>query len=376
MPSLLVPLRRFAAIATLGVLATAQAQTHEHEGVTRHSLAIGQSVALSGPAAAVARPYHQGAKLFFDRLNAAGGIHGRKIELLALDDKGEPAAAAANTKELLSQGVLCLFGYYGAPQVAAAYPLVQNAGAVMVAPLTAADALRGEQYPRLYALRPGYAQEAAAVARHAQTLGVRKLAVLHAGDGETLAALESTQRSLPQLGVQLAATEAVSAGGVQKVMAAAPEAVLLIAGAREAAAAVRQLRAKGFDRQIYAFSIAGESLLADALGPDGNGVVVTRVVPGSDNPDTALARELAAGAAAAHLGRPNVYMMEGYIAAQVLAQALRQASAEPTPARLREALEKFHGFDLGGFRVRSATDKDAAKAVEMAMIDAQGRIRE
>lgn len=377
MLDILRPFRKFmVAVAAVAAMSGPHAQPPARDAGTRHALLIGQSVALSGPAAAVARPYHEGARLYFDRLNAAGGIHGRKVDLLTLDDHGEPAMALANTKKLLDHGVLCLFGYYGSPQVAAAYPLLRDTQALMFAPMAASDTLRGERFPNIYALRPDYAHEVAAVARHAETLGVRKLAVLHAGDGESLAALESVRRNLPQLGTQLAAAEPISAGGAQKVLASAPESVLVLGGVRDAAHGVRQLRAGGFHRTIYVFSNAGESLLAAELGADGAGVVATRVVPGSDSLHTPIARELAAQALAAQLGRPNVYMMEGYLAAHVLATALRQASPEPTPARLRSAIEQMHDLDAGGFRIGYAKDRVASKVVELALIDSYGRVRD
>lgn len=379
MKSILLPLWWFlAAVLATSAIAAAQAQVqrHAHDGVTRNSLIIGQSVALSGPAAVAARPFHQGARVYFDRLNAAGGIHGRRIELLTLDDYGEPATTVANTRKLLDRGVLCLFGYYGSPQVAAAYPLARDAGTIMFAPLAGADTLRGEQFPNLYTLRPDYAEETAVVARHAQMLGARKLGILHAGDGEALAALDAARRGLSQLGARLVAERLISAGGVGNVLAAEPESIVVIAGTREAADAVRQVRAKQFHRPVYVFSNAGEALLADELGATGAGVVVARVVPGTENAQTSIARELVATATAERLGPPNVYMMEGYLAAHVLAQALRQASAEPTPAKLRTAIEKLHEMDAGGFRVHYAKDGVASKLVELALIDSQGRIRE
>lgn len=377
MTSILLPRRTFmAGLLAASTLRTAQAEKNAHDGAGRHGLVIGQSVALSGPQAGAARPYHQGARVYFDRLNVTGGIHGRRIELLTLDDYGEPATAVANTRKLLDRGVLCLFGYYGSPQVAAAYPLVRDAGILMFAPLAAADTLRGEQFPNVYTLRPDYAQETAAIARHAQTLGARKLGILHAGDGEALAGLDAARRSLPQLGARLVAEGTISAGGVGNVLAAGPESIVIIAGTREAADAVRQLRTKQFHRPVYVFSNAGESLLADELGAAGAGVVVARVVPGTENAQTSIARELVATATAERLGRPNVYMMEGYLAAHVLAQALRQVAAEPTPARLRSAIEKVHDLDAGGFRVHYARDRVGSKLVELALIDSQGRIRE
>ena len=126
-----------AALALTGV--TAQAQ----EGVSKTTIVLGQSLALTGPGSALALPFHQGAKMYFDRVNAAGGIGGRKIELVTLDDRGSPALTAANTKKLLEQGVLSLFGFYGSPQVTAAYPLIKDSDVMLFAPMSAADEFRG-----------------------------------------------------------------------------------------------------------------------------------------------------------------------------------------------------------------------------------------
>ncbi|HYF41553.1 MAG TPA: ABC transporter substrate-binding protein [Ramlibacter sp.] len=363
-----------AALACAGAAAVAQ------EGVTKTSFVIGQSVVLAGPGALKGEPFHQGAKLYFDRVNASGGIGGRKIELVALDDNGKPDNTAANTKKLLEQGVLCLFGYYGSLQVTAAYPLIKDTDILMVAPMSAADEFRGAAYGNIYSIRPGYAEEAAAITRHAETLGARRLAILHGTDAESLAALDSAQRTMTSLGANLVANQALPTGAiansVDKALAAKPESVLVVADTSRAADAVRDLRAKGYRGPIYAFSTTGESLLAEELGPAGAGVVVVRVVPKSDNAKMAVVRDLQADAAAAKIGKPNVYMLEGYIAARTVAEALRRIQREPTRARFKKALESLHDVNMGGFRVHFADDRVGSKLVELSLIDSQGRVRE
>ncbi|MDP3170284.1 MAG: ABC transporter substrate-binding protein, partial [Polaromonas sp.] len=104
----------------VAALALAGAAAHSQAGVNPTSVVLGQTLALTGPGSSLARFFHHGAKLYFDNVNAAGGINGRKIELVTLDDQGNPATTVANTKKLLDQGVLSLFGFYGSPQVTAA----------------------------------------------------------------------------------------------------------------------------------------------------------------------------------------------------------------------------------------------------------------
>lgn len=370
-------LGRSAMVAALVLACGAQAQ----EGVSKTSITLGQSVALTGAGSTLAAPFHQGAKLYFDRVNAAGGVNGRKIELLTLDDQGNAQNAVANTKKLIEQGVLSLFGYYGSPHVTAVYPLIKDSDVLLFAPMAGADEFRGALYANVYSTRPGYAEEAAAIARHAETLGARKLGILHAGDSESMAALDSATRTMPSMGANVVINAPLASGGVassvDKAMGAKPESVLVIGSSSVAASAVRDLRAKGFRGPIYGFSNTGESLLAEQLGPMGAGVVVVRVVPKSDTAKIAVVRDLMADAQAANAGKPNVYMLEGYIAARVYVEALRRiGKGDPSRARLKKALDSLDDVDMGGFRVHFAEERVASKLVELSLIDSQGRVRE
>jgi len=110
-------LHPFRQTLSMAALLLAGATTFGQDGVSKTHIVLGQSLPLTGPGSSLAKPFHQGAKIYFDRVNAAGGIHGRQIELVTLDDEGYAATAAANTQKLLGQGVFSLFGYYGSPQV-------------------------------------------------------------------------------------------------------------------------------------------------------------------------------------------------------------------------------------------------------------------
>ncbi|WP_421954145.1 ABC transporter substrate-binding protein [Polaromonas sp.] len=357
----------------VAVLSLAGAAAQSQDGVSKSTIVIGQSVALTGPAASLGAPFAQGAKLFFDRVNAGGGINGRKVELVTLDDAGNPATTLANTQKLLAQGVFSLFGYYGSPQVTAAYPAIKDSDVILFAPMSAADEFRGWAYPNIYTIRPGYSEEAAAILRHAETLGARKLAILYAADGESLAALDASERTM-QGRANLVARAPIT--DTAKALAAQPESVLLIGDARAAAAAIRELRGKGFRGPIYGYSNTGESLLAEQLGAVGAGVVVVRVVPRSDNLKLAVVRDLHADMLEAKMGRSNVYMLEGYIAARTYTEALRRIPKDPTRAKLRKSIDGMDEVSVGGFRIHFTQDRVASKLVELSLIDSQGKIRE
>jgi len=369
---------RIAMVAALaGLLASG---VKAEDGVSKTAVTLGQSLAMTGPGATLAVPFAQGARLYFERVNAGGGVNGRKIEVTTLDDMGNADTAAANTKKLLDQKVFSLFGYYGSAQVTAVNGLLKDTDVLLFAPMAGADELRGSLYPNVYSVRPGYSEEAAMITRHAETLGMRKLAILHARDPESLAALDSAERTMGGMGANLVAKSPLSNGSVatsvDQVLGKKPESVLVISDASGAANAIRDLRAKGFRGPIYGFSSTGESLLAEQLGPTGAGVVVVRVTPKSDNAKSVLVRDLQADAQAAKLGKPNVYMLEGYIAAWTYVEALRKAGKDPTRAKLRKALDTLQDLNLGGFRVHFDGDRVGSKLVELSLIDAMGRVRE
>jgi ABC-type branched-subunit amino acid transport system substrate-binding protein len=366
-------------VAALGILGAPSAQAQD--GMTKTSVVVGQSICLTGPGASLATAFHTGAKLYFDRINAAGGVNGRKIELVTLDDHANAKLAGENTKKLLDQGVFALFGYYGSPQVTAVYPMIKDSDILMFAPMAAADEFRGAMYPNVYSIRPGYAEEAAAIARHAETLGAaKKLAIMHANDSESTAALDSAMRTMTSMGANVVANASFQSGAVtgavDKVMVANPQSVLVIGVANGAAGAIRDLRAKGFRGPIYGFSNTGESLLAEELGRDGAGVVVVRVVPKSDTAKVSVVRELMQDAQAAKIPKTNVYMLEGYIAARTFAEALKRAGKDPTRAKFRKAIGTLDDVSLGGFRVHFTEDRTGSKLVELSLIDSQGKVRE
>jgi branched-chain amino acid transport system substrate-binding protein len=359
-----------ALLCSAGLPAVAQTSA----GVSKTAITIGQPTALTGAAAALALPFHQGAKLYLDRINASGGINGRSINLIALDDGGNPATARAHAQKLMQEGVLALFGSYGSAQTTAAYEAVKTGDTILFAPMAAADELQGPNFPNLYSIRPGYSEEALAIVRHSQTLGARKLAIAHGRDTESLSALDAGKRTMQALGADTVGEGPLES--IDKLLAASPQALLVIGTPQEAAKAVREARSKSFRGPIYGFSNTGESLLAEQLGSAGAGVVIVRVTPLSDNAKSVVVRELIQDAQAAKLGKPNVYMLEGYIAARALTEAIRKAGKEPTPARLRKAIEGITEWDMGGFRISFDGGRTGSKLVELSLIDSLGKVRE
>jgi branched-chain amino acid transport system substrate-binding protein len=338
------------------------------------SIVIGQTTALSGAAAAVAVPFTQGAQLVFDKVNAAGGVAGRTIVVNTLDDAGNPATAKANATKLAAGGAVLMFGGQGSATTMAVHEAAASSGLFLFAPQSNSDELHGANFPGIYFLRPGDSEQSAAIIKHAETLGAKKLAIVHGKDSDSLSTAEAAERTMSSLGANLVSKTGLEA--LDKALASNPQSLLMISDTAGAASVVKTARAKGFKGPIYGFANTGESLLAEQLGAAGAGVVLARVVPRSDNAKVPLVRELIADAQAAKLPKPNVYMLEGYIAAKALVEAMRRSGKDLSRAKLRKTLESLNEWDSGGFRVSFDGGHVGSKLVELSLIDSQGKLRE
>lgn len=166
-------------------------------------IVLGQSCALSGPSAQLGMQFVQGAKLYFDQLNAQGGIGRRQVELRTLDDGYEPERCVANTQKFIADDVMALFGYLGTPTSMASLPLLQKAKLPLIAPLTGGAGLRDPKLAQtVFNLRASYADETALMVRQLVSLGLKKIAVFHQNDAYGQSGLEGVMQALQGHGLK------------------------------------------------------------------------------------------------------------------------------------------------------------------------------
>ena len=361
--------------ASLAVPALARAQSR--------AIVIGQSAALTGPAAQLGIQFQHGAKLAFDRANARGGVNGRNIEWRTLDDGYEPARCQANTQALLNEDVLALFGYIGTPTSLAALPLATAAKTPFIAPFTGAQALRDPFNRYAFHLRASYYDETARIVNQVTQVGMKRVAVFHQNDSYGQAGLDGVTRALKALQLEAVATGTVErnavdvAAALARILPSKPEAVVQISAYKSCAAFVRAARKAGYGGQFYNVSFVGTQALADELGPEARGVVVSQVMPYPFAPLSALTNEfLAAASAAPTKVQPNYSSIEGYVAGRVLLEGLRRAGAAITREALIAGLESMQSFDLGGFVVDFGPRKHVGSSfVDLTILDGSGRVR-
>ena len=346
-------------------------------------IVLGQSAAFTGPAAQLGIQFHAGAKLFFDQLNTQGGVGGRNVEIVQMDDGYEPDRCAENTRKLIDNDVFALFGYIGTPTSIAALPLATKARVPVVAPFTGAMALRAPLNRYAFHVRASYNDETGLIVRQLHNVGITKVAVFYQNDAYGKAGLDGVTLALEALKLKPVAVATVErnsvdvAKAVQTISAAAPEAVVQISAYKSCAAYIRAARKAGYGGGFYNVSFVGTQALADELGKEGAGVVVSQVMPTPYTNAKGISREFiemvrkSNGAVSA-----NFSSMEGYVAAKVMAEGLRRSSAKGGRDGLIAGLESISNQSFGGFNVHfSPTDHVASSFVELSMLTGDGRVR-
>ena len=344
---------------------------------------LGQSAALSGPAAQLGLQLNSGARIFFDRLNAEGGINGRTVQLRALDDGYEPDRCRANTETLINKdGVFALFGYVGTPTSVAALPLANAAGVPFFGAFTGAEVLR-EPFSRwAFHVRASYYDETELIVRQLTTLGLKRIAVFRQNDSYGQAGLDGVVRALKSRELAPTAVGLVErnsvdvAAAVKAIVADSPDAVVQISAYKSCAAFVRAARKAGYGGTFYNVSFVGTQALADELGKEALGVVISQVMPFPFSTTTAIAREYRDAVAKAGAGAtPNYSSMEGYICAKVFTEGLRRAGSGTSREALVTALESMQRYDTGGYMVSfGPRNRRGSAFVELTMLSGDGKV--
>lgn len=360
-----------AAVAAPGVWAQARP-------AAGRKLVIGQSAALTGPAAEIALAYFAGAKLYFDAWNEKSA-NTTKIEFRSVDDAYDPARAAANARKLLGEGAEALFGFVGTASGDAAAAVAKDAGVVFFAPFAGSDALRDAGNAHVFHVRPSMNDEAVKIVRHTATLNQTRIAFLAEDDAMGRAALESVNQALKDNNrPPLVASAFVPVNsdrvdaGVAAIIKAQPQAVIQAALFNSSAAFIRKMRKAGFGGTFMSFSVVGIDPLFSALGKEISGVVISQVVPSPRSGGTPIVKE--------YLDvlnntdqTPSYESLEGFIAAKVFAEGVKRAGGKASG--LSQAFAGMSNHDVGGFRVNlRAARNEGVRAVDLVTITGDGRV--
>jgi ABC-type branched-subunit amino acid transport system substrate-binding protein len=350
-------------------------------GVTEREILIGQFAAISGPAAHLGQRMQVGMQVYFNAVNAQGGVHGRAIKLITRDDGYEPEKAVAAVKALIQEDrVFALAGSVGTPTGLAALPVLTEQQVPLVGMFTGAQALREPFNRYVFHVRASYFDETERIVQHLTTLGIKKIAVFYQNDAYGKAGLEGVTRALTKRQLKPLATATVERNSVdvtqsmETLLKSEPEAIVQISAYKSCAALIKQARAKGYGGQFFNVSFVGSRALADELGDAGQGVVISQVVPFPYAQNTPLVREYQQRMTEAGQKDFDFSSLEGYLTARVLVEGLRRAGKNLTRDGLIAGMESIHDVNLGGFTVNySAKDHQASNFTDLTIIGRGGK---
>lgn len=350
-------------------------------GVTPDTIVLGQSVALTGPAAALGIEMRAGAKLYFDHVNSKGGVNGRKIQLITLDDGYEPARAAPNTKKLIEEHkVFALFGYVGTPTSAAVMPIFTQAKVPYFGAFSGAELLRQPFNRYIFNVRASYYDETEKIVEQLVSTGSKNIAVFYQDDAYGQAGLKGVELAMTRRNLKISSTGTVERNtikveqAVKTINGAQPDGVVMISAYKSCAEFIRQMKKHGSGAQFYNVSFVGSQALADDLGQEGVGVAISQVMPFPWGAAVPVVREYQALMQRAGQKELTFTSIEGFIAAKVFVEGLRRAGHDLTRERLIAAFEKMNDVDVGGFYVGfTPTNHNASKFVDLTIIARHGK---
>ena len=349
-------------------------------------LVVGQVAPLSGVLASTGAQMVLGGKIYFEHVNARGGVHGRRIQHVVADDGYKVDETVRLTRELLQRSdVLSLFGFAGTANIGKllAEGVLEQGGAALVAPYTGGENLRTPFNPWIFHLRAGYADETEHMVQQVTTLGMRRIAVMYQEDGFGQAGLEGVRAALARRNLPLS----VAAGyerntdkveeAVKRITASDAQAIIMISVNKPTAAFVKRYREAGGGAQLYNISVVDPAEIVKLAGlRNAHGLGISQVVPYPYTPRLLAVREyhdlLKRYAPDQQV---NYTSFEEFLGAKVLVEGLRRAGPNPTRAKVIEALESMAAFDLGGVTVGySPQNRVGSRYVEVTVIGSSGKL--
>jgi ABC-type branched-subunit amino acid transport system substrate-binding protein len=346
---------------TVGVLLLSGASAVAREdGVTEKQITLGQSASLKGPAEALGRGMEAGLNAFFARVNASGGVNGRTIQLKSINDAYEPEKCAAATTMLIEKmKVFSIIGGVGTPTAKVALPICEQNKVPFIAPFTGAELLRTPFNRYAVNLRASYFQETESLARFlVDQKGFKKIACFYQNDAFGQAGLAGITAALERRSMTLSATGtferntiAVS-DGLKTVSASTPDAIVMVGPYRPIAEFVKSARVDAGTKgaSFCTISFVGTEAFLSELGANGEGVIVSQVVPSPSDTSIPVVKEYLADMEKAGSKDDIGYVsLEGYLAGKLFAQVTAKIEGEPTREKFLTTLETAGTFDLGGF---------------------------
>lgn len=375
------------AIVLAGCIALSGVATrvHAEDGVSANLITFGQAAVLQGPASALGLGMKAGLEAAFDEANQKGGVHGRKLKLISVDDGYEPARSIGVTRKLIEEDkVFALIGSVGTPTAVSNQPIAAAAKVPFIGAFTGAGFLRDPKRDNVVNIRASYDAETEAWVKHlTEDLHISKIAIFYQDDAYGRAGLSGFKKAMDKRKMEIVAegtyernTSAVKTA-LLALRKAAPEAVVMVGAYKPCAEFIKLARKIEFNPVFVNISFVGASALAKELGSEGHGVIVSQVVPFPwDASLKVIADYHAAIKAKDPKAEPEFVSLEGYLVGRLTIAALEKTGPNPTRADLLKAIKETGKFDIGGMEMTfGPQDNEGLDKVFMTVIQPDGSFK-
>ena len=338
-------------------------------------IVLGQSVPLSGTNADIGRDMRDGALAVFNKLNASGGIGGRKVQLITLDNANNRVRALENTKELLdAKRAVLLFGYNSATTSVDTLPLLKQHDMALFAPFTGSAGLRSD--PHVFTIRASYSEEATKIVEHQKSFGATKALVLHYDDEVGRANLASAAGAFDTANkprsLAVKRNTKLDATAFAAILSDPPHYVLSTTQFTVVGELLQAAAAKGLNLPVAAVSFVNPDELADTFGTVARGTLVSQVMPapkGSALIKNAVIKDCAALIKELNNTALNYTSLESCLAAKTIVRVIQKVGANKvTRTSLLRGLENAGRIDLDGFVVNYSKGNSGSSFVDLTIL--------
>jgi branched-chain amino acid transport system substrate-binding protein len=350
---------------------------------------VGQVASLTGANGAdLGQGLQLGIRAHVDAVNAKGGINGKKIKLVSLDDQYLPERTVQLTKELIdNHKPVALLGYRGTANTLALIKskVLEDTGVTLVGTLSGAAEIQGA--PMIFHVRTSYPQEISQLVLQLSRLGMTRLGLFYVDDafGKSGrdAVLDAAKTSKSSVVVEAAydkapdKVEGTIQAAVDRLVAAQPQAVVMVAVGDPVYRFVKLAKDKSSSLRLFSISVVNPSAVVEKVGLDAaKGMGFSQVFPFPFSDGTPLSREYRTALKKTDVkAQPNYFSLEGYVYAKVLMNAIRKAGNNPTPASVKAALDSYPSDDLGGFTVNfNPQTKNGSTFSDLTIIASNGKL--
>jgi branched-chain amino acid transport system substrate-binding protein len=350
-------------------------------------LVIGEVLPLTGPVSSEAESIRLGVRIFFEQLNAHGGVNGNPVKVVVVNDSYKTDETVQLVQEMDQSGALALLVPFGAAPMIKMLKdgQLDRAKMPIVGMIPGAEAVRDPLNPYLFHIRAGDRDQLQKIVEHLLTLGVNRVGVAYADMPMGKGNLAIVEQLLKQHNMEPVARTPLAPWpnvdfnpAIKGMKDASPNAVVIVSPSKQAAQFMKGYREGGGTAPIYTLSYADQQTMLRVAGAQAaRGVIISQVYPNIEKRSIPVVKEFR-DAFTKYAPAETVYdyqMLEGYVCAKVLTEAMRRAGPNPGRAEIKKSLEHMRDFDLGGFIVDFSETKHKGSAfVDLSVMDERGKL--